>query len=63
MSEPKYRVRLVVETERLGSWLHIKDGVLYDPAPKLKKALQAFDDILKTLDAKETADGLRESDH
>ena len=63
MSEPKYRMRLVLEENDGWGWACLTERTLYDPAPQCKRAIQAFDDVMKTLDAKETADGLRESDY
>jgi len=69
MNDRKYRIRLVLEQNHadqagyLSLWVPIQERILFDPAPDLDAARQAFDDTLATLDAKNRSDSLRESDY
>ena len=66
MSEPTYRIRLVIDTANEGisplgySYTY---RVLYDFAPGRDEVIQAADDILKTLDDRARFDELRQSDY
>ena len=72
MSEPKYRIRLVLEAVgecscgplplRLLTQL-LTEHTFYDPRPGIEEAYKAFDDILKTLDDRARWEETHETDY